>query len=728
VNLAQDGLTSFIEVAVPTIHEGTDDIVYQLKAENPSGCNAGNLFDTNWLSAIQTRSSVALSSEIADHGNKVMAAMSLGEPIEGVSANAESAALGAIFDSTTGLTSIGVGFHNCVIPGLEQDLAGRTNSILNGIPAMSSQEQSAWASNLTVRGQVPFVYVNVFQQYAAFLSEYESANKSYESYQWFPQALQTFAGELADFLSLASGGEPAPKIFVDEVDGAVNTFVDTTRLSTLESLYEYALITQWRGFDSAGQIWANEAGAIAEISTQLPPQTVTGEVLGATHYSQGAPWGVCPLCGGWNETSSYSEITLTNKSNSSAVFRVFVRYSSSQFVVGLGSFSDLPLVTTASDVLGPGQGDVVAVNYMQNQTGLSPDTGSQILIDIVANNNSGAFYVGGLATAWQPTQVLASGSQGATEGSTRVLAPDGGTSTNGLTPIANPIVSSVTYSSSNQAYGVQLLISNPFNLPVTAIVTQPLATNVTVLSTDGVFENSNSSIIWTNMLMPFTRMPLNFAFSYPAPLGSTFALPPAALTLQDPVSRTTLNTQGNAPQFTAMSPVDLVGNIPVGISGIGTAMQIAVTNLTSMSQTGSVTIAITGSNGVIVYSSLQSFLVGGSTSSVLTFTLPSTVPPGLYSLTATLNINGGSTTILTATYQELSPLTLSVDSPAWSTNGAFNLVLYVPVSSNYVIQASTNLLTWWTVTNLTNASSPINISFPDATNYQHLFFRAGYTW
>jgi hypothetical protein len=100
----------------------------------------------------------------------------------------------------------------------------------------------------------------------------------------------------------------------------------------------------------------------------------------------------------------------------------------------------------------------------------------------------------------------------------------------------------------------------------------------------------------------------------------------------------------------------------------------------------------------------------------------------LYSLTATLNINGGSTTILTATYQELSPLTLSVDSPAWSTNGAFNLVLYVPVSSNYVIQASTNLLTWWTVTNLTNASSPINISFPDATNYQHLFFRAGYTW
>ena len=72
----------------------------------------------------------------------------------------------------------------------------------------------------------------------------------------------------------------------------------------------------------------------------------------------------------------------------------------------------------------------------------------------------------------------------------------------------------------------------------------------------------------------------------------------------------------------------------------------------------------------------------------------------------------------------VSPLVLGFKSPyPWTTNG-LALMLQGPVGSNYVIQASTNLLTWLSITNFVSTNSPVYFDDPLATNCSRRFYRA----
>jgi hypothetical protein len=58
----------------------------------------------------------------------------------------------------------------------------------------------------------------------------------------------------------------------------------------------------------------------------------------------------------------------------------------------------------------------------------------------------------------------------------------------------------------------------------------------------------------------------------------------------------------------------------------------------------------------------------------------------------------------------------------WTSNG-LSLMLQGPVGSNYIIQASTDLMSWQPITNFTTTTSPFYFSDPAATNYDHRFYR-----
>jgi len=58
----------------------------------------------------------------------------------------------------------------------------------------------------------------------------------------------------------------------------------------------------------------------------------------------------------------------------------------------------------------------------------------------------------------------------------------------------------------------------------------------------------------------------------------------------------------------------------------------------------------------------------------------------------------------------------------WTTNG-LSLMLQGPVGSNYIIQASTDLINWQAITNFTTTNSPFYFYDPAATNYDHRFYR-----
>ena len=72
----------------------------------------------------------------------------------------------------------------------------------------------------------------------------------------------------------------------------------------------------------------------------------------------------------------------------------------------------------------------------------------------------------------------------------------------------------------------------------------------------------------------------------------------------------------------------------------------------------------------------------------------------------------------------LSPIVLGFGlSQPWGTNG-LSLMLQGPVGNNYTIQASTNLVNWFPVTNFANANSPLYFIDPQAKTYKQRFYRA----
>lgn len=67
-----------------------------------------------------------------------------------------------------------------------------------------------------------------------------------------------------------------------------------------------------------------------------------------------------------------------------------------------------------------------------------------------------------------------------------------------------------------------------------------------------------------------------------------------------------------------------------------------------------------------------------------------------------------------------SPLAFGIGSTPWGSDG-LHFMLYAPAGSNIVVQASTNLINWIPI--YTNVGS-FMFTDPNATNYQHRFYRA----
>jgi len=53
-----------------------------------------------------------------------------------------------------------------------------------------------------------------------------------------------------------------------------------------------------------------------------------------------------------------------------------------------------------------------------------------------------------------------------------------------------------------------------------------------------------------------------------------------------------------------------------------------------------------------------------------------------------------------------------------------SLMLQGPVGANYMIQASTDLLSWLPITNFVSTNSPVYFTDPTAKNYNRRFYRA----
>ena len=658
---------------------------------------ATHLLDTELLQG-------QISGRVLKSGLLQVAAVARDEVVSQVSDFDLQAGLNYIAAQPNGLSTIALkNSLNCLT--FQEALQQRELSLVNqGIPMLTAAQQTAWANDLQLRYGVGTAFLGVLSHEKEFLDQFSLARQqsSENALEWL---LAKFAVEAAATVFFDGPGAL--------VTGGIFTITDENtalqNMSADQAGYNAAFSVVGGCLQYAGQTYLDAATAFTEISQGQLASPVTAQIGLMTDSEAGYQvWAPLHLSSKFSVTKAFSSLYLTNTSAGNATFEVIVLsgYSSSAYGVNIPNLSQVTLgvLTIPAGAYAP-----APITYYDGQSGGKPDPSTPMSVYVLGNNRSGTFYVGGFNHIWNPS----TGAMGAVR--PLDVQPE----------IENPVSSYITPNPSNQTYQARIFVVNPFDKTYSAIVTQAVPAGMTVLTTDGTVYNS--SIVWTNTVVPGALAKEFFTFSLAVVPGASTNLSAPTAIFVDATNNPSATLSSVAPGFNGAFPVEVTGLVPIGSAGVDVTMQVGVTNLTTVYQAGSITISLMDSTATRVTNYTQTFSVPGSAGTYLSFTLSGTFPAGSYSLTGSLNINGGTSQVLAGVYVvRPTPVTLS-PGPARSRSGTgFSLSLDGPLGS-YLVEAKTNLadsFNWQPLRFLLITNAPFEFNDLTVTNYTSRFYRA----
>lgn len=591
--------------------------------------SAGNMFNGNEREPLSAQTWSVLTRPTLISGLEYIAAPQ--EKVEDVTADVLATALDMLAQSTSGLGAAGTRISRD-IGDVQQELASQRQALLAGIPPMDSTHQHAYALDLNARRGVAMALVSAQYRRALYLNNLQNARASLNPGDY-------------EFL-LKFGANTLAKTFDgvgEAIVGGTTTAFDFYRHSQQVTLdqqgYTLALANLNAGVATNRSIYANTATGYRRIAQQQPPQTVTGQIGAIHHYSVGsANW-----IGFWNERSSYSDIEITNTSSSVAAFEVIVEYGYNSHAFAM-PIAYVPVVDNKVLRVGAGQTATVRIPYKQEQYGGSPDKNDHVYFYVLGVNDTGMFYVGYKDAPWNPQRVPWTGGGGPWSAAAHqpLLAADTPT-------IENPINTYVFSDPSTQTYQTQIWINNPFTDTITTDITQALPSGVSIVTTDGTI--NGTTITWSKTLAASDITSATITFRYAAAPDTAVSLPPATMSFFEPTSGQTLTTQSNAESFNTVWPVTVKGYAPLGRYQAQATMPVTVTNLLAQNVSGAITVVISDTANAALYSDTRSFVAAGLAQSAIPFTLPASLPIGLYPLEIRLSLDGVTRPVISDVYQ-----------------------------------------------------------------------------
>jgi Chitobiase/beta-hexosaminidase C-terminal domain/PQQ-like domain len=161
------------------------------------------------------------------------------------------------------------------------------------------------------------------------------------------------------------------------------------------------------------------------------------------------------------------------------------------------------------------------------------------------------------------------------------------------------------------------------------------------------------------------------------------------------------------------------GDSGVAVYGIGVVPPAPGISPIGGSYTNSVTVTLTdAANGVTIF-----YTLNGTTP-----TTNSLLYTGPFTLTNTVMVNAIAaqaaafkSVVASASFSVVPGV--SISSASFSTNGAFQLGFSDMPGSNYVLQATTNLLDWISLSTNQASNDFLDLLDPSASNYPHRFYR-----
>ena len=276
---------------------------------------------------------------------------------------------------------------------------------------------------------------------------------------------------------------------------------------------------------------------------------------------------------------------------------------------------------------------------------------------------------------------------------------------------------------SNQTYQGQIWVVNPFAVPLTAAVVQPLPPGVSVVGTDGFL--GDGWIGWTNTIATNGVVEQLFRFALSVAPGAETNLPPPTLIFTDLTGTNSLALEGVGANFRGLFPVAVSGFVPGGTWGGETPAELTVTNYTATRQVGSLDMSVTDTNGSAVTNFTLDFSVASLAGTNLNYTLPGTLAPGTYLVSGLLSTGGGNGRVFSGSYVlNPAPVWLRCRPAAGVLTDGLALEVHGTPGCGYLVQSSTNLAEWQPVQYLMLMNSTGGFTDYYAPQYGQRFYRA----
>jgi len=474
-------------------------------------------------------------------------------------------------------------------------------------------------------------------------------------------------------------------------------------------------------------ISTNTAAFFTEIEQGTPPSPVRAKIIAVNDtglwtlespVSIGGSMRTDETTAAFLATASSAStvVELQNTGTETAVFEAFAFFQPSSTIAQSGTRGKI--LVTATKTLAPNEMGQLELVYWNGDSGAIPALGSPIEISVLGWNRTDVFFIGSGVSPINliPTQKpLLRGRSG--------IVTDSAQDPTNTVVIASPLRCRVAPNPTSQSYDALIQVQNPFPVTLLATVIQPLSSGMTILSTDG--NATDTGITWATMIPSNSWAFASFSFKLSTTPGAETNLPVATAGFSELTTTNSLQLPAVPPKFKGLLPVQFSGAVPAGTPGTNAAMLVAVTNLTTMDQSGALALPMTNAGLNLVTDLTQTFELTAAGSTNLTFSLPGDVAPGPYAVTGLLSINGGSGQVFAGIYTMPGPLvTLRVGpAPLWTTNG-LSLALAGPVRSNYIIQASTNLANWTPIRYFSITNLPFYFNDVSATNSSARSYRA----
>jgi alpha-tubulin suppressor-like RCC1 family protein len=712
-------------LAIDAVSEGQDGDYFQATLSGDERKNGANALFTGVGGLIK------LLGPEADLITKTAVTLGLQAGKTGV-----SDALDAIANSDTGPSTYGqtIADNN---NNYQQSELAREQQLLNGVPPAAQNLSSPYASDIALRVQAnQDLNAIILAQKNLILNlrlQSEQAHIDLLSKVFLPvKVVSTVAEDCVPVYGKPAGmalnlAESFDSYAFNQPNLSFGAnAVNTVETAMLNCSYYSRLVD------------GNTESAFGEIAAGRSPSPITGKMSSVNSVLTYVPvtglQGVVGNLFGWvngttyvTETGAYSDIAVQNNKAQTATYSVNAVYWVSTYIKDQFGDALVPITipyTASTSVTIPGnQSAQVRLNYFANGADAAPDPSQPITIFLLGYDGNNGIYEADSATShaqWQLDSGVSSVTKAKPLGGP---IPAGGPTATNLFAMENPIDCYVVQNPSNQTYQAHIVVANQFAIPLQAVVTQPLPAGISVLSTSGLV--SGASIIWTNTIVTNGLVDDTFTFTLPVLPGMQTNLPAPTLVFSDSTGTNSWTTQAAAATFGGLFPIQVAGSIPSGAFGVDTPMQIAVTNLVGASENGSMTISVTDLNGNAVTNFSVTFSVSGAAGTNLNFSLPGTLPVGQYFISGTLSMNGGTGEVLSGVYVVPQiPLMLHPGVPGLLSTNGMNLSLQGPIGSNYVVEASADLVNWTPLVYFTSTNSPTDFTDTTATNSSTRFYRA----